>query len=48
MKQHGNEQFLHKLSADEIIILQLEAESLSKQHQAALKEQFIRLGVGQN
>ena len=42
-KIHGNEMFLRSLSQEELEILKQEAATLSKGHEAALKEQLERL-----
>lgn len=42
---HGNEVFLRALSSEQLEAIKLEAASLSKAHEAALKEQLERLGI---
>ena len=42
---HGNEVFLRSLSKEQLEFIKQEAVSLSKGHEAALKEQLERLGV---
>lgn len=42
---HGNEVFLRSLSKEQLELIKLEAASLSKTHEAAIKEQLERLNI---
>lgn len=42
---HGNEVFLRSLSKEQLELIKLEAATLSKGHEAALKEQLERINI---